>query len=70
MADQPIPLPPRPRAQKPCPVCGAAVVAAFRPFCSHRCAQRDLHRWLAGAYRVESDEAPDEKQDPAPRPER
>lgn len=62
MAEDPIPLPLRPapaRAARPCPVCGAVAVAAHRPFCSRRCAERDLHRWLAGAYRVEGDEAPE-----------
>jgi uncharacterized protein len=35
-----------------CPVCGAPVLPALRPFCSKRCADVDLHRWLTGAYRI------------------
>ena len=33
-----------------CPVCGAKPVPAVRPFCSKRCADLDLGRWLKGAY--------------------
>lgn len=35
-----------------CPMCRAAVVRAFRPFCSKRCADIDLARWLGGTYAV------------------
>ncbi|HVZ01119.1 MAG TPA: DNA gyrase inhibitor YacG [Dongiaceae bacterium] len=35
-----------------CPICGKPVAAAFRPFCSARCKQIDLNRWLSEAYRV------------------
>ncbi len=33
-----------------CPVCGKASVPAYRPFCSRRCADVDLARWLRGDY--------------------
>ena len=33
-----------------CPVCGKPVNHAARPFCSPRCADVDLHRWLGEAY--------------------
>ena len=33
-----------------CPVCGRPVTAAARPFCSRRCADVDLGRWLTGQY--------------------
>lgn len=36
--------------EKKCPICGKAAVEAFRPFCSKRCADVDLNRWLTGAY--------------------
>jgi uncharacterized protein len=39
---------------KPCVVCGKPQVEDFRPFCSRRCADVDLHRWLSGAYTVPS----------------
>ena len=37
-----------------CPVCERPAVAAFRPFCSARCKDEDLRRWLAGEYRIPS----------------
>ncbi|MBO0758748.1 MAG: DNA gyrase inhibitor YacG [Bradyrhizobiaceae bacterium] len=37
---------------KSCPICGKPVEQQFRPFCSRRCADVDLHRWLSGAYTV------------------
>jgi endogenous inhibitor of DNA gyrase (YacG/DUF329 family) len=37
----------------PCPVCGKPKAEAYSPFCSKRCADVDLHRWLAGVYRIE-----------------
>jgi len=33
-----------------CPICGGPSDIAFRPFCSRRCADVDLSRWLRGAY--------------------
>lgn len=35
-----------------CPICGKPVDPAARPFCSKRCAQVDLGRWLGEAYRI------------------
>ncbi len=35
-----------------CPVCGAVADAAARPFCSVRCADVDLIRWLGGRYAI------------------
>ncbi|MCP4936030.1 MAG: DNA gyrase inhibitor YacG [bacterium] len=35
-----------------CPVCQKSVVQAFRPFCSKRCADVDLSRWLNGHYAI------------------
>jgi hypothetical protein len=36
---------------RPCPVCGRiASAGAVRPFCSARCRQVDLGRWLSGQY--------------------
>ncbi|MGL5114985.1 MAG: DNA gyrase inhibitor YacG [Beijerinckiaceae bacterium] len=37
---------------KPCGTCGKPSVERFRPFCSARCADVDLHRWLAGNYAI------------------
>lgn len=33
-----------------CPLCGKPADPAFRPFCSKRCADVDLQRWLSGSY--------------------
>ncbi|MEG9862871.1 MAG: DNA gyrase inhibitor YacG [Parvularculales bacterium] len=35
---------------KPCPICKKPSVAAFQPFCSRRCADVDLGRWLNDNY--------------------
>jgi hypothetical protein len=45
---------------KPCPICGKPADARTRPFCSRRCADVDLHRWLSGAYAVPAVEADDD----------
>lgn len=37
-------------AAKKCPICGRPSVEAFKPFCSKRCADVDLNRWLTGSY--------------------
>jgi uncharacterized protein len=33
-----------------CPICGKPREARYDPFCSRRCADVDLHRWLKGSY--------------------
>lgn len=38
------------RAQAVCPICGKLTETRWRPFCSKRCADVDLHRWLSGGY--------------------
>ena len=35
-----------------CPICNEETVARYRPFCSKRCADIDLGRWLKGDYAV------------------
>jgi uncharacterized protein len=35
-----------------CPICGKPTEQPFRPFCSRRCADVDLNRWLSGVYSV------------------
>jgi len=52
----------------PCPICGKPAVAALRPFCSRRCADVDLNRWLSGVYAipVTEDEEEDERRDEGP----
>lgn len=43
---------PKPRPLPRCPVCGRRASDDARPFCSPRCAQVDLGRWLTGAYAI------------------
>ena len=38
----------------------------FRPFCSKRCADVDLNRWLSGVYAVPVTEIDDEDGDKLP----
>lgn len=44
-----------------CPICGKPSTADSRPFCSSRCRNVDLGRWLKGGYRIESDDAPEDE---------
>lgn len=38
-----------------CPICSRDASPAYRPFCSRRCADVDLARWLTGSYAIPSD---------------
>ena len=42
-----------------CPICGKETNPDARPFCSKRCADVDLARWLNGNYAVPSDDPED-----------
>jgi endogenous inhibitor of DNA gyrase (YacG/DUF329 family) len=46
----------------PCPICGKPATGGRRPFCSPRCADIDLGRWLKGVYTVPTDESPDDEE--------
>lgn len=39
-----------------CPICRASTEPRWRPFCSRRCADVDLGRWMTGAYAVPTEE--------------
>ncbi len=39
-----------------CPICHKDSSPKYRPFCSKRCADIDLGRWLSGAYVLPSPE--------------
>ncbi len=39
-----------------CVVCGKPKHEKYRPFCSKRCADIDLHRWFAGSYAIPEEE--------------
>jgi endogenous inhibitor of DNA gyrase (YacG/DUF329 family) len=51
-----------------CPICGRETARAFRPFCSRRCADVDLGRWMTGAYALPSED-PDDAEEAARRPD-
>jgi endogenous inhibitor of DNA gyrase (YacG/DUF329 family) len=48
-------MPARRRARR-CPICGQPTAEEHRPFCSRRCANIDLNRWLSGTYVVPASE--------------
>ena len=35
-----------------CPICNRPTGTQYRPFCSRRCADVDLSRWLRGTYAI------------------
>jgi endogenous inhibitor of DNA gyrase (YacG/DUF329 family) len=41
-----------------CPTCTKPAAAGYFPFCSKRCSDLDLGRWLDGAFRIPTNEAP------------
>ncbi len=57
------------RKRGKCPICGRATVEGFRPFCSKRCAEVDLGRWLNGTYRIPTEDQPEEGTGPPPEEE-
>lgn len=42
---------------KPCPQCQKSATREYAPFCSKRCADLDLGKWLDGAYALPTAEA-------------
>lgn len=51
-------MPAKPKTTN-CPICGKPPVAAYRPFCSARCKQVDLGRWLSGDYVIPGQPVPE-----------
>jgi uncharacterized protein len=50
------------KPRRPCPMCKKPSHVKYHPFCSNRCAQVDLGRWLTGSYAVpvaDEDDQPD-----------
>ena len=43
-----------------CPICGKPAAETSRPFCSERCRQVDLNRWLSNSYAIPAKEGDDE----------
>ena len=52
------------RPTRPCPICGKPSSQEHYPFCSKRCADIDLNRWLSGAYVIPA--KPEEEDEMAP----
>ena len=57
-----------------CPICSKPTAPDYRPFCSRRCADVDLQRWLVGRYAIPAareedgdDDEPDAPFDPGTR---
>jgi endogenous inhibitor of DNA gyrase (YacG/DUF329 family) len=51
-----------------CPICGRRSTEAYKPFCTTRCQEVDLGRWLTGVYRIPGPPT-DLDEDPPPSPE-
>lgn len=47
-----------------CAVCGKPQDPQFKPFCSKRCADVDLNRWLSGGYAIPAAEEDDGEKSP------
>ena len=48
-------------AGRPCPICTKPAVPEHAPFCSVRCADIDLHRWLSGTYVIPAEPVDDDE---------
>ncbi len=45
---------------KPCPICSKPRNETYLPFCSKRCADIDLNKWLTGRYAIPVEDEDDE----------
>ncbi|MFC3180736.1 DNA gyrase inhibitor YacG [Cypionkella sinensis] len=56
-----------------CPICNRKADEKYKPFCSRRCADVDLGKWLTGSYAIPAqaidDENPEDLDDPKHRPQ-
>ncbi|SEC87555.1 hypothetical protein SAMN05444161_2016 [Rhizobiales bacterium GAS191] len=48
---------------KACPICGKPAIERYLPFCSARCTNIDLGRWLKGNYAIPAEPLDDPEQD-------
>ena len=62
MADNVVTL----RPTRPCPICGKPSTQAHHPFCSGRCTDIDLNRWLSGAYAIPAESASEDEEEALP----
>jgi hypothetical protein len=51
-----------------CPICGKPTAPDYRPFCSRRCADVDLGRWLTEGYRIPVESGDDTGEPPEDEP--
>jgi uncharacterized protein len=58
--------PPPEDPSRRCAICGKPQDARFKPFCSKRCADLDLSRWLGGRYVIPGQPADEGDQAPLP----
>lgn len=48
-----------------CPICDKKTDAKYRPFCSKRCADVDLGKWLNGSYAIPASETDEDQAPPS-----
>jgi len=44
-----------------CPICKKPAIHQWRPFCSKRCSELDLGKWLSGGYVISGQSADDDE---------
>lgn len=49
-----------------CPICDKPTEKQYRPFCSRRCADVDLGRWMTGSYAIPGADSVSEDEDDTP----
>ncbi len=49
-----------------CPICKKQTDDKYRPFCSKRCADIDLGKWLTGSYAIPAADTDEEDSIPTP----
>ncbi|WP_375463471.1 DNA gyrase inhibitor YacG [uncultured Methylobacterium sp.] len=54
----------------PCPICGRPADPRLRPFCSERCSDIDLGRWLSDRYVIPTSDDDDGEPELPPNPDR
>jgi uncharacterized protein len=55
-----------PVSARKCPVCGKPQDGTLKPFCSKRCADVDLSRWLKGTYAIPAVEGSEDEGEDRP----
>jgi uncharacterized protein len=55
-------------SQERCPICDKPADVKYAPFCSKRCADVDLSRWLKGSYAIPGPAAEEGEEDEPPKP--